>query len=112
MGEKSSPSAEFLQSWNEYMSETPITESELKKPTEIFFRHCLIHILNQLHVDTSSYDSMNNEIGSRLKFLRFKLMSSVNYFLSIPTCQKKMDLNYCNLINPSKFQKYSFVLIL
>lgn len=104
MGEKNSPSAEFLQSWNEFMSDTPITETELKKPTEVFFRHCLIQILNQLHVDTASYDSMNNEIGSRLKHLRFKLMSSVNYFLSIPTCQKKMDLNYCNLINPSKFQ--------
>ncbi|CAG9797743.1 unnamed protein product [Chironomus riparius] len=101
MGEKRSPSAEFLQSWNEFMSDTPITEAELKKPTEVFFRHCLIHILNQLHVDTASYDSMNNEIGSRLRNLRFKLMSSVNYFLSIPTCQKKMDLNYCNLINPT-----------
>jgi DNA repair exonuclease SbcCD ATPase subunit len=101
MGEKRSPSAEFLQSWNEFMSDTPITEAELKKPTEIFFRHCLIQILNQLHVDTASYDSMNNEIGSRLRNLRFKLMSSVNHFLSIPTCQKKMDLNYCNLINPT-----------
>ena len=103
MCEKSSPFQEFIQSWNEYMADSPISEGELRKPNETLFRNLLIQILKQLHVDTSCYDNMHVETGTRLRYLRFKLISAVNYFLSIPACHsKKMGLNYLNLMNPSK----------
>lgn len=93
---------EFLESWNEHLPDSPITEGELKRPNEMLFRQWLINILRKLHVDTSCYENMNVESSSRLRALRFKLISTVNHFLSIAACQKSMNLNYCNLINPSR----------
>lgn len=93
---------EFIESWNACMPETPISEADVRKPTENTFRHYIILILNQLHVDTSCFEQMNGECGPRLRDMRFKMISTVNHFLAIPDCQRKIELNYLNLINPSK----------
>lgn len=103
----SSSLSEFLNAWNETMP-LQIRESDIKNPTENVLRRLLISMLKQFYVDTTFFENMDNENGSRLKASRVKLVATVNLFYKIAFPGAKQDFFFMDLIQPSKFFLFCF----
>jgi hypothetical protein len=89
--------SELIETWNEFMPQA-IRESDVKNPTESSFRRLLIVILKKLFVDTSSYESMDNE--NSLKTQRKRLVYTINHFLQIAFANSQFC--YIDLVQPSE----------
>lgn len=102
---KSKGISDLIDSWNQHLPNVPLSEADIKNPNEYKFRQLLISLLNSLNVDTTCYENMDNETGSRLRASRCRLVAAVNHFLKIAFPQSA-NFSYMDLISPSK-SKYS-----
>jgi hypothetical protein len=101
---------EFISAWNDAIPFSPISELDLKAPTELQFRRWLIAVLKVLFVDTTSYEMIEGETGVRARDLRVRLVATVQHFYKISFPNAKQDFVYMDLMAPGKSQNSNFKL--